>query len=764
MTNKSETMVIDGNSIINRAYYGVKPLSTKEGVPTHAVYGFLAILHRLLDDYKPDGLCVAFDLPAPTFRHRLYDGYKATRKGMPDELAVQMPLLKEVLSSLNVPCLSLEGYEADDILGTIAARFPAQGSGVSLVTGDRDSFQLISPSVRVLHVGTNVTRVCDEAAIEGDYGLKPAQLIDLKALMGDSSDNVPGVPGVGEKTALNLMCQYGSLDGVYGHISEISGKLREKLESGRDMAYLSKDLVTIDTAVPIDINIEQTARRSPDEAALRSCFSKLEFTRMLDKWLPKTLDGEQPSLFDVQQAPLPEGVGRNVKSVLRAEMDAGKPLTRFTADVSVAAWLLQGQEGDWGEMKAALHEQGLWELFEKVEMPLCEVLASMEHYGVKVDRQALTEYGEMLDGMIRQAERQVYQDAGEEFNIGSPKQLGQILFEKLQLPHGRKNKTGWSTDADTLQKLRLAHPIVDGVLEYRGLTKLKSTYADGLLKVMDAEDRIHSTFQMTSTITGRLSSVEPNLQNIPVRTELGGKLREMFIPSRPGWVLADADYSQIELRVLAHIADDRAMKEAFRNGDDIHAVTASQVFGVPQSDVTPTMRRHAKAVNFGIVYGISAFSLSEDIGVSVAEARHYIDSYLERFSGVRAYMSDIVEQAKRQGYVTTLLGRRRNLPELASSNRNLRSFGERAALNTPIQGTAADIIKLAMVAVYNRLRAEKPQARLLLQVHDELIVECPESESGQVMDILREEMENVFPLDPPLVADAHCGKNWALAK
>ncbi len=759
-----DIMVVDGNSIINRAFYGVKPLSTKEGVPTHAVYGFLAILRRLLDDYKPDGLCVAFDLPAPTFRHKLYDGYKATRKGMPEELAVQMPLLREVLGALNVPCLSLEGYEADDILGTLSARFPARGSSVSLVTGDRDSFQLISPDVRVLHVGNNATKICDEAAIEEAYGLRPAQLIDLKALMGDSSDNVPGVPGVGEKTALNLMHQYGGLDEIYAHVGEISGKLKDKLEAGRDMAYLSKQLVTIDTDVPVEASPESVARKSPDGQALRALFTRLEFTRALDKWLPKEDRGEQPSLFDVEETPLPDGVGRNVKAMLRAELDAGKPLTPYRADVSIAAWLLQGPERDWGEMEAELREQGLWKLFELVEMPLCEVLASMEHLGIKVDRQALVGYGQALDGMIVKVERQVYEDAEEEFNIGSPKQLGAVLFEKLQLPHGKKNKTGWSTDADTLQKLRLAHPVVDGVLEYRGLTKLKSTYADGLLKVMDAQDHIHSTFQMTSTITGRLSSTEPNLQNIPVRTELGGRLREMFIPSKPGWVLVDADYSQIELRVLAHIADDAAMKAAFRSGEDIHAVTASQVFGVPLDAVTPTMRRHAKAVNFGIVYGISAFSLSEDIGVSVAEAKRYIDNYLERFSGVRAYMTDIVEQAKAQGYVTTLLGRRRNLPELKSSNYNLRSFGERAALNTPIQGTAADIIKLAMVAVYNRLRAERLEARLLLQVHDELIVECPEAESERVTALLREDMENVFPLDPPLVADAHWGRNWAEAK
>ncbi len=754
-------MVIDGNSLINRAYYGVKPLSTREGLPTHAVFGFLSILRRLLEDHKPDMLCVAFDLPAPTHRHQMYSGYKATRKGMPEDLAVQMPLLKDVLAALNIPVYAVEGIEADDLLGVFSRRCAEDGVRCALVTGDRDSFQLIDELVSVLHVGNRETKKYTPETIDEVYALKPSQLIDLKALMGDSSDNIPGVAGVGEKTALDLMHKYGSLDGVYAHLDDIPGKLHEKLENGRESAYLSKTLATILREYPVDFTPSQNIRRCADAPALREQFTRLEFMRLFNQWMPET---QQELRLPGEPQTLPDGVGRGVKAAWRADLDAGRPLAPCKYDVDIAAWLLQSPEEDWRNMEARLHELGLWPLFTEVEMPLCEVLAHMEHLGIKVDRAALETYGADLSERMTLAEAEVFAQAGGELNINSPKQLGELLFEKLRLPHGKKTKTGWSTDADTLQRLRHLSPVVDAVLAYRGLAKLKSTYADGLLKVMDEKDRIHSTFQMTATITGRLSSTDPNLQNIPVRSELGGKLREMFIPTEPDWILVDADYSQIELRVLAHIADDRAMKDAFRRGDDIHSVTAAQVFGVSLEEVTPLMRRHAKAVNFGIVYGISAFSLAEDIDVSVAEAKRYIDSYLERYSGVRAYMKDIVDKAKRDGYVTTLFGRRRALPELTSANFNLRSFGERAALNTPIQGTAADIIKMAMIAVAGRLRKERLQARLLLQVHDELIVECPDSEGSYVQTLLRQEMEQVYLLDPPLVAEAHTGKSWADAK
>ncbi|MDR1737183.1 MAG: DNA polymerase I [Oscillospiraceae bacterium] len=767
---EKELMVVDGHSILNRAFYGLRPLSTREGLPTGAVFGFLSMLGALLQSHNPQGLCVVFDEPGKTFRNDMYDAYKATRKPAPDDFTAQVPIIQNVLKALRIPIYSLAGYEADDLLGTVskicAESSPPWRCGV--VTGDRDSFQLVNDKVRVLYVGTKETRAVTPETVMADYGLTPAQLIDLKALMGDASDNIPGIPGVGEKTALTLMRDYGSLDGVYENLEKLSGKLKEKVESGREKAYLSRKLAEIDCNVPFDFSPEDCLRKPPDAAALRPLFQKLEFQKMLARWLPESApqSAGNLSMFDsgVEEKPLPEGVFRNVKAIWKGDFDAGRPLTPCKADLSLASWLLQAPETDWPEMESLLKEHGLWKLFSEIEMPLCEVLAYMEHIGMKADRPRLVEYGRMLAQNIAELERQVYVLAGETFNIGSPKQLGAVLFDKMRLPHGKKNKTGWVTDADTLNKLRHLNPIVQTVLDYRTLSKLKSTYADGLLKVMDEDDHIHSTFQMTVAITGRLSSTEPNLQNIPVRTELGGQLRDMFIPSRPGWVLVDADYSQIELRVLAHIARDETMMRAFREGEDIHTVTASQVFGVKPKDITPLMRRRAKAVNFGIVYGISAFSLSDDIGVSVQEAGDYIKTYLEKYSGVQCYMKDIVERARADGYVTTLLGRRRFLPELNSPNYNIRSFGERAALNTPIQGTAADIIKKAMVAVYRRLKDAKLQARLILQVHDELIVECPESEAEEVRKLLTFEMENAFPMDPPLVAEAHIGKTWAQAK
>ncbi len=763
---EKELMVLDGNSIVNRAFYGVKPLSTREGIPTGAVYGFLSILRPLLDNYKPDALCVAFDVHAPTFRHEMFEAYKGTRKGMPEELQTQMPILKEMLDALNIPRFELAGYEADDLLGTIAEKCAQSGWHCAVVTGDRDSFQLVSDTVRVLHVGNKETKPYNRERIIEEYSLTPEQLIDLKALMGDSSDNIPGVPGVGEKTASDLMKKYSSLDKVYENISEVTGKLKEKLENGKELAYISKKLAIIDKNVPIEFNPEDCIRKVANEPVARTLFYKLEFAKLLDKWLTvsKPDAGDNLSMFEAEETALPDGVVRNIKEIWRTDFQNNRPLTPCTADISLSAWLLQRPETDWDKMQEEMKANNLLPLFNDIEMPLSEVLASMEYYGIKVDREQLRVYGEALDVELAAIEKAVYESAGEKFNIGSPKQLGEVLFERLQLPHGKKNKSGWSTDVDTLNGLKKLHPVVSEVLKYRGLSKLKSTYVDGLFKCMDDTDHIHSTFQMTTTITGRLSSTDPNLQNIPIRTELGGQLRRMFVPSKPDWVLVDADYSQIELRVLAFIADDAVMKAAFASGEDIHAVTASQVFNVPQNEVTATMRRNAKAVNFGIVYGISAFSLAEDLGVSTSEAKSYITAYLEKYSGVRAYMHDIVAQARQDGYVTTLFGRRRYLPELASSNFNLRSFGERAAMNTPIQGSAADIIKRAMINVYNRIKAEKLQARLILQVHDELIIECPDSEKETVAKLVSEEMENAYPLNPSLVSEAHIGANWLEAK
>jgi len=760
-------LAVDGNSILNRAYYGVTPLTNREGETTHAVFGFLNILQKVLNELAPDGLCVSFDLPGSTFRHEMYDGYKAGRRPMPDDLAGQLSLAKQVLAALRVPIYEQPGYEADDVLGTISRICAETSWRCVLLTGDRDSYQLINPHVQVLMAGGKETKLHTVDTVRETYGLDPAQLIDLKALQGDASDQIPGVAGIGEKSALLLMREYGSLDAIYENLGNVPEKFRKKLEPGRDMAYLSRKLGEINKNVPFYFDPGQTLRRKPDCPALETVFRRLAFSqKMMDAWCPPdtvSFDGENLSFF-AQEAPLPDGVGRDVKTVWRTELDGGKPLTPYQYDARLAAWMLNRPEGLWDDMRTEMERQGLWKLYCEVEMPLCRVLAEMEHTGIAVDREKLTGYGVMLSSRLATLEEEIYRLAGSRFNILSPKQLGELLFGVLGLPHGKKNKTGWSTDADTLESLRGIHPVVPSVLEYRTLSKLKSTYANGLLQALDDNSRIHSTFQMTATVTGRLSSAEPNLQNIPVRQELGAHLREMFVAGHPGWVLVDADYAQIELRVLAHIARDAVMQQAFREGQDIHAVTAAQVFGVPPGAVSPAMRRDAKAVNFGIVYGISDFSLSGDLGVSRAEAKAYIDGYLEKYAGVRDYMRLVVEKAREDGYVATLFGRRRAIPELQSRNFNIRKFGERAARNAPIQGTAADIIKMAMVAVSRRLKQEGLSARLVLQVHDELIVECPETEAEAVKALLREEMEGVFALDPPLLAEAHAGRSWAEAK
>ena len=845
-------LVIDGNSIINRAYYGIRMLTAPDGTPTNGVYGFLTILQKLLAEEKPEGLCVCFDLKDPTFRHKQYELYKAQRKGMPDELAVQMPILKEVLDAMGVKRFELSGWEADDLIGSIARRCEAAQADCRIVTGDKDSFQLITEQTHVLHVKTRMgqteTVEYDPARFTEEYGFAPIRMIDLKALMGDTSDNIPGVPSVGEKTALELIRRYNTVEAIYADLDALDVKegVRNKLRAGEESARLSFDLATIHTDAPLAFSPED-ARFAPQYGgALYAIFQRLGFQKLSEKWglapdgdtpaagtLPELtcfeatsiaqaepmlsaelvavlpLDGlDAMELCDGKQvctlrwATAGEGyndflkelfsadvrkIGHNVKDLMGLLLAEGLPCEGFVFDTALAAYLLEPTESAYAlerlsaryaggtatgaaavyalypALDKRLAELGLTKLFQEVELPLCRVLADMERAGFTVDKKALYDFGESLRDAIDALQRDIWALAGEEFNIQSPKQLGSVLFEKLMLPAGRKTKTGWSTNADVLEKLRGKHAIIQQILDYRQLTKLKSTYADGLLKVIGTDGRIHTSFQMTVTATGRLSSTEPNLQNIPVRTELGAEIRKMFVAA-PGCVLVDADYSQIELRLLAHISGDETMRRAFLSGEDIHAVTASQVFGVPLSEVTPLMRSRAKAVNFGIVYGISAFSLAQDIGVFQSEAKAYIDAYLEKYHGVREYMKRIVEQAKADGYVTTLYGRRRELPELKSSNFNLRAFGERVALNMPIQGTAADIMKVAMLRAHRALQTSGLQARLLLQVHDELIAECPEAEAEQVKTILTEAMEGAASLSIPLTAEAHSGRSWHEAK
>ena len=847
-------MILDGNSIVNRAFYGVRPLNAPDGTPTNAVYGFLAILQRLLEEQKPDALCVSFDLKAPTFRHKAYEGYKAQRKAMPEELAQQMPILKEVLDQMGIRRYELEGYEADDILGTASRLCEKAGWHCTIVTGDKDSLQLISESTTVCNVKTRMgqteTILYTPERFREEYGFGPKQMVDLKALMGDSSDNIPGVPGVGEKTAMDLVQRYGTIEEIYKDLSALDIKegVRKKLAAGEESARKSFWLATILCDVPLDFQPGDSLWNRDYRPGLYELFKKLGFHKFIEKWgvvpageesapeespaLPR-VDGDEGNIGELIAAAgaapfvavLPvEGLDRlefcdgkavytaawnqcgdrynqllkllfspeikkvshNVKNLMGLLLAEGLDTGGFVFDTALAAYLLEATDSDYSlprisvryagreldgaeavyqlyrPLQEKLKELGMEELYYSIELPLCRVLAEMEKTGFFVDRKALYDFGESLNSGIAALQESIWNEAGHEFNINSPKQLGQVLFDELMLPSGKKTKTGWSTNADVLEKLQGKHPIVDQVLEYRMLTKLKSTYADGLLKVISPDGRIHTNFQMTVTATGRLSSTEPNLQNIPVRKQLGAQIRKMFVAS-PGMSLVDADYSQIELRLLAHISGDQTMRDAFLSGEDFHAVTASNVFNVPLAEVTPTLRSRAKAVNFGIVYGISAFSLAQDIGVWPSEAKAYMDAYLEKYHGVRDYMKSIVEQAREDGYVSTLYGRRRSLPELKSSNFNTRSFGERVALNMPIQGTAADIIKLAMVNVYRRLKEEKLRAKLILQVHDELIVECPEDEAERVRKILKTEMEHTAELSVPLTVDAHIGHSWAEA-
>ncbi len=840
-------LILDGNSVINRAFYGVRALTTRDGLYTNAIYGFLNILEKMEKEEQPEAVCVAFDLHGPTFRHQQYDLYKATRHPMPEELAQQMPVMKQVLQAMNIPIYACQGWEADDVLGTVGRICSNNGWECVIVTGDRDSLQLIDENVHVKLViskpGQTTATLYTQEKFRGEYGFDPAKMVDLKALMGDSSDNIPGVAGVGPKTATELLLKFGSLDGVYENLQDptIRPKLREKLEAGRESAYLSYDLATIRCTAPIDFEPKDAIVMPYNRPELYSLFQKLEFVKLIDKYglrgaeqeqkLPPKTGKQLPRVQELPQScngyalcfapdgsvgvawenglcavtPMEQhmlipflmnsscGIAHDLKTTLHQLDEMGLPQGQFDFDTALAAYDLNPSQSDYpvsklatnflgitvedsdaaacaeavwnlkGILEQELAAHGMESLYRQMELPLCTVLYKMERAGVAIDKNQLEAFGGMLAQRIADCEALIFSYSDGPFNINSTRQLGELLFDKLGLPPVKKTKTGYSTNADVLEKLKNKHPIIPAIMDYRMLTKLKSTYADGLMKVICEDGRIRTTFQNLVTATGRLSSTEPNLQNIPVRTDLGAQIRKMFIP-REGCVLVDADYSQIELRVLAHIAQDATMCRAFEEGMDVHTVTASQVFAVEPEAVTPLQRRHAKAVNFGIVYGISEFSLAEDIGVSRYEAKEYIESYLATYHGVRDYMKQVVEDARQWGYTQTLYGRRRYIPELKSSNFNIRQGAERIALNTPIQGTAADLIKLAMLRVDEALGREYPQARLLLQVHDELIVECPEEIAPQVAELVSREMERIVQLRVPLTAEAKWGKSWYEAK
>ena len=849
-------LVIDGNSIANRAFFGIKLLTTKDGQYTNAIYGFLNILLSLLKECQPDEVAVAFDLKAPTFRHQMYEGYKANRHGMPPELAQQMPVLKQLLADLGYRTVTAEGWEADDILGTLAAACAARRDDCFLATGDRDSLQLVSESTTVLLastvMGRSKTVTMDVDAIREKYGIAPKQLIEVKSLMGDTSDNIPGVRGIGEKTALSLVQNFGSMEGVYQHIEDklIKPKQREHLLEDRAMAQLSHTLGTIRTDAPIDTAEGAYAVGEGDKAAAVRLLQELEIHSLIPRF---GLEGVAPAAPEEEAVELPEAElaslpltpaghylvasrpavmgkqgSRNVElqpeswyavqgttvypleqgELVRLLDDAAVTLDVFNAaplyamamaaggwgssivwDGKLAAYLLDASASKYqvaelaasyraaaaftcadypdagrladlfAQMKAEITARDEDRLYNDIEFPLAQVLADMTRTGVLVDRAGIEQFGEKLRQELAQVLDRIHMETGSDsFNPNSPKQLGEMLFDTMGLPHGKKTQRGWSTDAETLESLR-DYPLVEDVLEYRTYQKLNSTYVEGLLKVIGEDGRIHSTFNQTEARTGRLSSDNPNLQNIPIRTELGSQLRAYFI-AKPGCVLVDADYSQIELRILAHITGDEHMQQAFLNGKDIHRSTAAKIYGIPQSEVTPRLRSSAKAINFGIMYGKGAYSLSKDIGVTVKEADAFLKNYLDAFPKVSGYMDKTIADAKKRGYVSTLFGRRRALPELASSNFNVRSSGERMARNTPIQGTAADVIKLAMVRVWKRLRAEKLDSRLILTVHDELIVEAPEAEAEYAARILRKEMEGCVAYAVPLSTDVHAGKNW----
>lgn len=888
--------VIDGNSILNRAFYGTmssKLMQTPDGTYTNAVYGFLAILFKELEDVKPEYLVVSFDVKAPTKRHELYKEYKGTRKGMPDELASQMPLIKRVLTAMNIKIIEKEGYEADDILGTLAKYGESQGLEVILLTGDRDSFQLATDKtiIRIPHTkqGKTETEDFDRNKILEVYGVEPKALIEVKGLMGDSSDNIPGVSGIGEKTALGLIKEYGNIDNLYKNIEDgnpnIKGKTREKLEAGKEMAFLSRTLGTINVDSPIEKNLEDFKYKEWNKEEVLKIFQELRFNRYIDRFnlledTPQKEEKDIKDLFEVEKINIDEifekivnekvlyyyieniqdetqyPVSLRAKSIKIAIQDTiynidfennkeklkeifedenilkcgyeqkldyillkqqGIEPKNFMFDIKIAAYLLNSSLNRYGleelantyldlnlatllkndnkntqtslfdqeekeeeniqdevyayvisklhkKLEKELKKIGSLKLFNEIEMPLVEVLAEMQYTGVYADQKEILKFGNSLSSKIEELRIDIYNLAGKEFNINSPKQLGEILFEDLKLPVYKKNKSGYSTDVDVLEKLKDKHPIIEKILDYRQLVKLNSTYAQGLMShINEKTGKIHTRFHQTVTATGRLSSTEPNLQNIPTRTDLGKKIRKVF-KAEKGKILIDSDYSQIELRVLAHISNDEIMINAFNQDQDIHTICASQIFNVPVDKVSKQLRSRAKAVNFGIVYGISDFGLSEQTGINIKEAKEYIEQYLEKYSGIKNYMDNIVESAKKTGYTETMFGRRRYIPEIKSNNYMVRKFGERAAMNTPIQGTAADIMKIAMIKVYKRMKAENLKSRIILQIHDELLVEAPLDEADEIKKILHEEMESAAKLSVPLKVDIEQGNSWYQAK
>ena len=836
-------LVIDGNSLLNRAFYGIRLLTTKDGRFTNGIYGFLNMMLKICGECEPDAIAVAFDLRAPTFRHKMYSEYKAGRKGMPEELAQQMPVLKEILTLMGISIIEEEGYEADDIIGTLSAACKNTGNFCYIATGDRDSFQLVGDNTNVLLTATvmgkpEVVRYDIDKIAEKYNGLTPDMLIEVKALMGDTSDNIPGVAGVGEKTAVALINSFKTLENIYENIdsSEIKNGVRAKLINDKDNAFLSRELGKICCEVPIDTNIENYTVKPHDNGKLAYALADLELFKLIERM---GLENERVEVAETEAktkqsfkiVSVNDVIGEEVIDLIYYQNDivlvSGEKIAateyddeflfsigdkkirvydskelyhinlnlNVVFDCTLAAYLLNPSAPNY-DLSRLLQEYKISEinisenesinigaqfsllcnclnelvkennqekLLSDIEIPLAKVLADMEMSGFMVDSKGIEDYGNLLEAKINELSAKIYELVGYEFNLNSPIQLGTALFEKLGLPAGKKTKKGYSTNAEVLEGLRDKHPAVEYLLEYRQLAKLKSTYCDGLLKVTCDDNRIYSTFNQTETRTGRISSTEPNLQNIPVKTQYGSIFRKFFIAPE-GKLLCDADYSQIELRVLADISKDKAMTNAFITDIDVHTLTASQAFGVPVDDVTPAMRSKAKAVNFGIVYGIGAFSLAKDIHVSYSEAKQYIESYLKTYTGVSEYMDRVVEEAKKNGYVETAFNRRRYLPELTASNNMLRSFGERVARNAPIQGTAADIIKIAMIKVYNRLKTELPNAKLILQVHDELIVEADECDSAAAAKILQEEMESAFNMSVPLVADVNIGKTWLEAK
>ncbi len=843
-------LAIDGNSILNRAYYGIRPLSNQKGICTNAILGFCNIYLKNLGEVKPDAVAIAFDLRSPTFRHKAVASYKANRKGMPEELAQQLPLVKQLFTAMGIRIVECEGYEADDVLGTLAGYCSAAGEDCVILTGDRDSLQLLDAHVSVRLATTKETILYTPERFAEDYGFPPPELIDLKALMGDSSDNISGVPGIGEKTATALVQAWGTVENLYAHLEEaaVTKGVRAKLETGAEAAKQSKWLATIVRDAPVPAELDEYRPKTPDQEAVASLLTELEMYRLLEKLNLQPAAVPQQTAQTPAQDTLCRETGELTGEALTALLAAGKPvdfllqgetlylhtgqalccteampllaaflesacpkrtfaakpvwrlalrqgiaLAEIAFDGALAAYLESPADTDYtiarlctvyglsydaelGEfadiaalpalcdtLSEKLKADGMDDLLLTVEQPLTRVLAEMEHAGVRVDADGVRRFGAELTEDLDALQEQIFFMAGHDFNIGSPKQLGIVLFEELGLPAKKKTKSGYSTNAEVLEDLRSRHPIVDLVLRWRQLSKLSSTYVDGLLKTIGEDGRIHTWFRQTETRTGRISSTEPNMQNIPVRTQRGREMRKFFIAA-PDMVLLDADYSQIELRILAHLAGDAAMQEAFRTGKDIHAATAAQVFNMPPELVSAEMRSAAKAVNFGIIYGIGAFSLSKDIGVSVAQADRYIRDYLRNFASVEQFMEDIVENARKDGYVTTMFGRRRFVPDLQAKNKNLQAAGRRIAMNTPIQGTAADIIKIAMVRVAARLREAGLHARLILQVHDELIVEATREDAAAAAEILRTEMEGACKLAVPLTADVHEGESWYAAK